>query len=216
MLNKEELILVKRLRKLVVVSSAYSIFLGFFIIYLATTPVYVVEGVIRGYVTLTHHELTFYGTPVRCDALFSASFLSISLLILSTYLMFAGALTLYLFFSGRNFNVGVRWLFSGALSSLAFSGLALALINRVISAIASQLSLNLNQVTSAGVLYLGSSKIYVVHPAGYLLSPLIIFAVTQAYVVLATATYLHMMMIDERRSARSPLYREIKYRIVGS
>lgn len=215
-MNREELILVKRLRKLVVASSIYSIFLGFFIAYLTTTPVYVIEGVIKGYVTLTRHELTFYNTPVRCDALFSANFLSLSLLIPSTYLIFTGALTLYLFFSGRSFNVGVRWLFSGALSSLAFLGLALALINRVIPAIVSQLSLNLNQVTSAGVLYLGSSKIHVVHPAGYLLSPLIIFAVIQAYVVLATATYLHMVMIDEHRSARSPLYREIKYRIVGS
>lgn len=202
-MSREESILVKRLRKLVVTSSVYSIFLGLFKIYLATTPIYIVEGVIKGYIALTHHELTFYDTPAVYDSLFSVNLLSLSILILSSYLILVGSLTLYLLLSGRNFNVGVRWLFGGALSSLAFSGLTLALTNRVMPAIASQLSINLNQVTSAGILYLGSSRIYVVYPAGYLLSPLIIFVVTQAYVVLVTITYLHMMMRGEYGPVRS-------------
>lgn len=215
-MSREELILVKRLRKLVVLASAYSVFLGLFTIYLAITPVYVVEGVIEGYVALTHHELMFYGTPVRCDSLFSVSFSSLPVLMLSTYLIFAGALTLYLFFSGRNFNVGVRWLFSGALSILAFSGLFLALIIKVLSAVVTQLSINLNQVTSAGVLYLGASKVSAVYPAGYLLSPLTVLVMTQTYVILAVATYIHMIVVDENKLARSSFYREIKYRVVGS
>lgn len=215
-MSKEELILVKRLRKLVVLASAYSVFLGFLTIYLAVTPLYMVDGVIKGYVALTHHELVFYDTPIRCDALFSTSLLFLPVLILSTYIMFAGMLTLYLFLSGRNFDVGVRWLFSGALSLIAFSGLVLALINRVLSTIATQLNLNLNQVSSAGILYLGTSRISVVYPTGYLLSPLTIFAVIQAYVALITATYLHMVLINEFRLSRYPPYREIKYRIVGS
>jgi len=214
-LSREELILVRRLRKLVVLASAYSTFLGAYITYLITAPIYLVDGVIKGYVALTHHELVFYGTPVRHDALVSASFLSLSILALNTYLVFAGVLTLYLFFSGKNFNVGVKWLFGGALTLLAFSGLLLAII-RIVSAAATQLSLNLNQVTSAGALYLGTSNVYTVYPTGYLLSPLMILVVTQAYVVLVTATYLHMALIDEYRLARQPPYRETRYRVVGS
>ncbi|MEO3994039.1 MAG: hypothetical protein QN229_07035 [Desulfurococcaceae archaeon TW002] len=209
-MSKEELILVKRLRKLIIPTSIYSVFLGLFIIYLTITPLYVVEGVIEGYIALTRYELTFYGTPVRLDALLSVSYLSISLLILSAYLVVVGSLTLYLFFRGKNINMSVRWLFGGGLSTLASSGLVLALINRVVSTIATQLKLNLNHATSAGILYLGTSSIYTTYPAEYLLSPLVVLIVTQVYVVLATITYLHMMMIEEHRLAKYQLYREIK------
>lgn len=209
------MILVKRLRKLVVLTSAFSVLLGIFMTYLVATPIYLVDGVVEGYVALTHHELIFYGTPVTYDALSSTGFLSLSILMLNVYLVFAGVSTLYLFFSGKNFNVGVKWLFGGALTLLAFSGLLIALI-RLVSTIAAQLNIDLSQVTSAGTLYLGASKVFTAYPTGYLLSPLTVFIVTQAYVVLATATYLHMALIDEYRRARHPPYREIKYRIVGS
>lgn len=215
-MSREELILVKRLRKLVILTSIYSVFLGLFIIYLAITPLYVVEGVVEGYIALTRYELTFYGTPVRCDALLSVSYLSISLLILSVYLVFAGVLTLYLFFRRKDLIVGVRWLFGGALSALASSGLVIALINRVVSTIVTQLKLDLNHVTSAGILYLGTSSISTTYPAGYLSSPLVVLIVTLVYVVLAAITYLQMMIIEEYRLARYPPYREIRYKIVGS
>ncbi len=215
-MSREELILVRRLRKLVVLTSAYSVFLGLFMIYLVVTPLYVVEGVIKGYIALIHHELTLYGTPVVLDALSGVSFLSISLLILSIYLILTGILTLYLFFSGRDFSVGVRWLFGGGLSALTFSGLFLALVSRVLSRILSQLSLSFDQVTSAGTLYLGSSKISETYPAGYFLSPLVVLIVILVYVFFAAVTYLYVMMLSEYKLARQSSYRGIKYGIVGS
>lgn len=215
-MSREELILIKRLRKLVIITSTYSIFLGVFIVYLNVIPVYVIEGVIKGYITLTRYELTYYDTPVRLDVLFSVNFLTISMFILSTYLILTGILTLYLFFSAKDFNTGIRLLFSGALSLIAYSGLFIALTNKVLPTAAAQLNLNFNQVTSAGTLYLGESRVYETYLASYLLSPLTVFIVIQTYVFLATATYTHMVLIDEYRLTRQPPYREIKYRIVGS
>ncbi len=215
MLSREELILVKRLRKLVTLTSTYSIFLGIYVIYLVATPAYYVDGVIKGYVALTYHKLLFYDTPVRYDTFFCLSFLSLSILILGTYLVLAGALTHYLFFSGRDFSTGVKWLFGGALSSLASLGLALALISKLTTTTA-LLNLNLNQVTSAGILYLGASSVFPTYPTWYLLSPLVLIPAILTYVILATVTYLHEALVEELRLARQSLFREIKYRIVGS
>jgi hypothetical protein len=215
LLSREELILVKRLRKLITLTPTYSIFLGIYLIYLVATPVYVVDGVVKGYVAMTHHELLFYGASVRYDTFLSLSFLSLSILVLGMYLVFAGASTHYLFFSGRDFSTGVKWLFGGALSTLASLGLTSALISKL-AATTALLSMNLNQVTSAGILYLGTSRVFPIYPACYLLSPLVLIPATLTYVILATATYLHEVMVEELRLARYPPFREIKYRIVGS
>ncbi len=215
-MSKEELTLVKRLRKLVKLVSAYSVFLGIFMIYLAVTPAYVVDGVIKGYVALTHSEIFFYGTPVRLDTLSSASLFFIPVLILSTYLILAGIATLYLFFRGKDVSIGIKWLFGGALSTLTSSGLVYAVINKVIMITAASLNLSLDHVTSAGTLYLGSSRVSPAYPTGYLISPPVIFLVTLTYVILAVVTYLHMALIEELKLGRHSLYREIKYRVVGS
>jgi len=191
-LSREELTLVKRLRKLIKLTSAYSTFLGIFMIYLALTPAYVVDGVIRGYVALTHHELFFYGTPVRHDTLLSASLLFMPILMLSTYLILAGTATQYLLFKGKDFSVGAKWLLGGALSALTSLGLIYAIISKVISVATTSLNLNLNHVTSAGTLYLGSSRVSLVYPTGHLLSPPIVFSVILVYIILAVITYLHL------------------------
>ncbi len=208
--------LVKRLRKLIKLTSTYSTFLGIFMIYLALTPAYVVDGVIRGYVALTHYELLFYGTPVRHDMLLSAGLLFTPLLILSTYLILAGTATQYLLFKGKDFSVGAKWLFGGALSALTSLGLIYAINNKVISVVTTSLNLNLNHATSAGVLYLGSSRVSLAYPTGHLLSPPIMFSAILVYIILAVITYLHVILVEELRLARQPPFREIKYRIVGS
>lgn len=199
-MSKKELILVRRLRKLTILTSAYSVFLGVFMIYLVATPVYLVEGVVRGYVALTRYELLFYDTPLRCDTFTSVSLLTIPILILSVFLIFTGALTLYLFFNNRDFHTGIRLMLGGALSSQAFLGYIFALVKVVSTAIAS-LNINLNQVTSAGILYLGISRVSLTYPAGYLLSPLTLLPAILTYVFLASATYLHETLIEELKTS---------------
>lgn len=94
----------------------------------------------------------------------------IPVLILSTYLILTGIATLYLFFRGKDVNIGIKWLFGSSLL-LTSSGLIYAVINKVIMITATSLNLSLDHVTSAGTLYLGSSRVSPAYPTGYLISP---------------------------------------------
>ncbi|MEM2020888.1 MAG: hypothetical protein QXP80_01510, partial [Zestosphaera sp.] len=184
-LNSDEL-----LRILTIVSTTLTVTYGIYLLVVITQPLYVVVGVIEGYVALSHYDLKYYGRQLLIDSLHNVSTLTIPLYCLSIYLLTSGLLTVYRYVRHRDLTLSVRLMFGGGLSTATLSGYLAGLIYRVVMVELPRLEVSLNTVSSAGRVYLGSSAVQAVQPMNLLTSTITITLLTVVYIIVSGLTYI--------------------------
>ncbi len=191
-LNSNEL-----LKVLTFASTTLTVTYSIYLLIVVTQPLYVVVGVIEGYVALSHYSLTYYGRQLQVDSLHNVSTLTIPLYCLSIYLLTSGLLTVYCSVRRRDLTLPVKLMFGGGLSTATLSGNLVGLIHRVVLIELPRLGVSLNIVSSAGRVYLGSSAVQAIRPMNLLTSPLTIALLTVVYVMVSGLTYICRVRLKE-------------------
>jgi uncharacterized membrane protein len=185
-----KLALDKRSSTIGLISGLASLFYGLYLLLVLFLPIYTVDGIITGYVCLLHYDLNYYRKPIRLDSLSAVSLLSIPLLAYSLFSILVGLLFLYDYLKKNDVCISVRRIFGNALAGTAMSGLLYGLLNVVLPVEVGQLNINLNTVTSAGYVYLGSSSVRISPLSSIFTSNLVFLGFAAFFLFVSSLAYV--------------------------
>ncbi|MGC8577961.1 MAG: hypothetical protein ACP5M7_08245 [Thermoproteota archaeon] len=172
------------------ISGLASLFYGLYLLFVLFLPIYTVDGIITGYVGLLHYNLNYYGKPLRLDSFSAVSLFSIPLLAYSFFSMSVGLLAVYNYLKKKDMCASVRRVFGSSLAGTAMSGLLFGLLNNVLPVGVGQLNINLNTVTSAGYVYLGSATVRMLPLSSIVASNLVILGFTLLFLFISSLAYI--------------------------
>jgi len=127
---------------------------------------------------------------MRLNSLSAVSLLSIPLLAYSLFSILVGLLFLYDYLKKNDVCVSIRRIFGSALAGTAMSGLLYGLLNVVLPVEVGQLNINLNTITSAGYVYLGSASVRISPLSSIVTSNLVVLGFAAFFLFASSLAYV--------------------------